>query len=88
MARTKTIKSTAIALALCATIWLPSQAAAGTVLRLEEISIEGKLQKPQATYILQRAQNLNLGTSLQLEDEKLTPRILDDAKRDLLRAPD
>jgi hypothetical protein len=81
------IITTSVFIFLCAQA-LSAPVNAGTVLRLEEISIEGKLQKPQATYILQRAQHLNLGTSLELEDEKLTPRILDDAKRDLLRAPD
>lgn len=49
------------------------------VIRLEEITVEGRIQKPEAFYILQRS-NLNFGELK--KNESFTPKIIKSVEKE------
>jgi len=53
-----------VLLALAAGAFVATAAWAQNVLRMEEITIEGEIQKPQASYILQRSGKIDLGVDV------------------------
>ena len=57
----------------------PARAGKRKVIRLEAIKVEGRIQKPQAFYILQRS-NLNF-ESLELK-QSFIPKILESVEKD------
>jgi hypothetical protein len=74
--RRKALAWTSLVAIIIATALSPGQAAAQTrrkVIRLEAIKVEGRIQKPQAFYILQRS-NLNF-EALELE-QSFIPKIV------------
>jgi len=56
------LKRAWIIVALVAVV--PAAAGAQEVLRMEEVTIEGEVQKPQASYILTRSGKADLGVDL------------------------
>lgn len=66
----------------------PKDLSAEEILRLDAVEIEGKLDSPQAAYILQRSSNLKLGSRLELEDERLTLRIIDSGRDKIFQLGD
>lgn len=47
-------------------------AGAAQVIRMEEITIEGQMQKPQASYILQRSGKVDLGVDVRSLKPQMT----------------
>lgn len=62
-------------LALAVVVALPSfatVASAAQVIRMESITIEGQMQKPQASYILQRSGKVDLGVDVRSLKPQMT----------------
>ncbi len=65
---------------------LAQQAGKSNTIRLDAITVEGELQKPQASYILQRSSRVSLSEDLKSKAPSYTARIQDTLKDDIFEA--
>jgi hypothetical protein len=54
----------------------------GTI-KMDVLTVQGELQKPQASYIVQRSNKISLSEDLKSKAPLVTPRILDTLQDDL-----
>lgn len=57
-------------------------AAQGSFLRMEEITVEGQIQKPQASFILQRSGKIDLGVDVRSLRPVMSRQYLDLPERE------
>lgn len=62
--------------------WAAEKTKSGTI-KMDVLTVQGELQKPQASYIVQRSNKISLSEDLKSKAPLVTPRIADTLQDDL-----
>jgi hypothetical protein len=70
-------------LALGAPVAHAAEKGRGGAIKMDVLTVQGELQKPQASYIVQRSTKISLSEDLKSKAPRVTPRIAETLQDDL-----